>query len=357
MEIMDDPSPFDTGSYRRARIEAAQPEFSATVVAEALADGADRARFQADFRARFAGLLGGPEGDAPDLDAVTLESRQMDGYRREAVSFATLPGLRAFGYFLVPDGCAAGQPAMLCLPGHGRGVDTIVGIAEDGSQRALGRPEEYAADYALQCVARGYPTLALDMIGFGVRRDKSTRDGSAGASTCARDSVAALMLGETVGGWRVREAARAIDYLESRCEFVDPERIGVLGCSGGGMAALFTAACDERVRATVVSAYFNTFAASILGVDHCVCNFVPGLLELCEMPELAALVAPRALFVESGTTDPIFPRPAFDRAVERARRIYADFGAPGQFGSALYEGGHGFYGADAFAFLERVFVA
>ena len=157
-----------------------------------------------------------------------------------------------------------------------------------------------------------------------------------------------------MSGWRVWDAMRALDYLQTRTDCVDGERLAILGCSGGGLVSLFTAALDTRLRAAVVSAYFNTFADSVLAINHCVCNFVPGLLEVCEMPDLAALVAPRGLFAETGRTDPIFPVEAFELAVGEAQTIYDAFGASAQFGSAVYDGGHAFYGADAFPFLKRV---
>jgi pimeloyl-ACP methyl ester carboxylesterase len=162
--------------------------------------------------------------------------------------------------------------------------------------------------------------------------------------------MAALMLGETMTGWRVWDALRALDYLETRAE-ADPKRLAVMGISGGGLTALFAAALDTRVRAAVVSGYLNTFADSILTVDHCPDNYVPGLLNVAEMPDVAGLIAPRALFCESGDRDPIFPRPAFDHAVAQVRAIYAAFNAPAQFDAEVFAGDHRFHGAGAFPFL------
>ena len=348
-----EPTQFDTGVYRRGRIEALEGRYAwgrAQVVART---PEERATWQAEFRRAFGDALGGLNNwERPPLEPVIEETRQLDGYRREAVTFTTRPGLRAFGYFLIPNGCPLGSPAVLCLPGHGRGVDTVVGIAPDGSQRPLNRPDEYAQDFALQCVARGLPAFALELPGFGRRRDAGAFAQGPDANSCTRDSMAALMLGETLAGWRVWDCARALDYLETRPDLLDPTRLAVLGISGGGLAALWTAAWDTRVRACVVCAYFNTFRASILSIDHCVDNYVPGLLRLAEMPDLAALVAPRALFAESGRADPIFPFAAFEAAVAQARDIYQTFGVPAQFGAEAFDGGHQFHGAGAFAFLE-----
>jgi len=345
------PADLDTGLYRMGRIDALEGRYAWSRAASL--SPIERAAWRGDFRREFGAALGALDGwERPPLEPTTKEILRLDGYTREAITFTTRPGLRAFGYLLVPDGCPPGQPAALCLPGHGRGVDSIVGIAADGSQRPLDRPDEYARDFALQCVARGYPAFALELPGFGRRRDAQARAEAPEASSCGRDSMAALMLGETLAGWRVWDCVRALDFLETRTDVVDPARLAVLGISGGGLAALFTAAWDARVYACVVAGYFNTFRASILSLDHCVDNYVPGLLSLAEMPDLAALVAPRALFVESGRADPIFPFAAFEAAVAQARAIYQAFGVPGHFGAAAFEGGHQFHGAGAFAFLK-----
>jgi hypothetical protein len=239
---------------------------------------------------------------------------------------------------------------IVALPGHGRGVDDIVGIAPDGSQ--MTDRTGYAHQYAVQCAEHGYAVLALEQLAFGSRRDAAARRSGPATDSCRPAACAALLFGQTMIGWRAWDAMRAIDYVSTRPE-VDARRVATLGCSGGGTASLFTAALDERVRAAVVSAYFNTFRDSIVQISHCPDNYVPGLLHDVELYDLAGLVAPRALFVESGENDRIFPMQGFTTAAERARRIYAAFGTPDQFGSELHPGVHEFHGVGAFAFLDR----
>jgi dienelactone hydrolase len=228
-------------------------------------------------------------------------------------------------------------------------VDSIVGIPPEGAPRPEDYSETYQADFAIQCVRQGYVTLAIEQISFGHRC--SNEAWKTGGSSCHEDSMAALMVGETMTGWRVWDAIRAIDYLQTRPE-VDPGRIATMGISGGGLTSLFTAALDERVHTAVVSGYFNTFRDSILSIRHCVDNYVPGLLNLIEMPDLVGLIAPRRLFVESGKDDDIFPVAAFERAVQRAREIYDAFGVPEHFGAEVFDGGHRFDGEGAFRFLK-----
>src|SRR6185503_14046799 len=182
----------------------------------------------------------------------------------------------------------------------GRGCDDIVGITEKGQQRES--KSGYARDFALQVVERGYAAFALEQLAFGWRRDDAARKKGAGQSSCQPSAGAALLFGQTMIGWRVWDVMRAIDYLLGRPE-IDSSRIATMGISGGGTVSLFSAALDERIKVSVVSGYFNTFRDSIVSLSHCIDNYVPGLLNYIEMYDLAGLVAPRGLFVESGTRD------------------------------------------------------
>ncbi len=349
-----DTKTYDATNWRRARIANVRGRFAWPANAFDTAERRDV--WQADFRAAFLEALGGLQHWArPPLDATVIQVEQMDGYRRESISFTTRDNLRAFGYLLVPDHTSGPRPTMLAAPGHGRGIASCVGIGPNGEQRRLHQPDEYANDFALQCVANGYTTLALEAISFGVRRDAVAQTLQPEASSCTRDAMAALMLGETLAGWRVWDAMRALDYLSTRNDCVDPNRIGVIGISGGGLLSLFLAAADTRIKAAVVSGYFNTFMGSILAVDHCVDNFVPGLLNLCEMPDLSALIAPRLLFTESGTDDPIFPLATYRLAVDRAQSIYSSFDAATHYQWEVFNGGHEFHGKGAFDFLDKNF--
>jgi dienelactone hydrolase len=157
-------------------------------------------------------------------------------------------------------------------------------------------------------------------------------------------------MGQTMTGWRVWDAMRAIDYLSTRPE-VDAQRIATMGASGGGTTSLFTAAVDTRVKVGVVSAYFNTFRDSIMSISHCPDNYVPGLLADMEMYDLAGLVAPRRLAVESGRADKIFPIAGSQRAAEHARVIYQAFGVPDRFSYTIHEGAHEFNGVALFEYL------
>jgi hypothetical protein len=124
-------------------------------------------------------------------------------------------------------------------------------------------------------------------------------------SSCRHLSFFYQLHGRTLLGERVWDGMCAATSLLSR-----PDITGGLGCtghSGGGTTALWLSALDERIRTVLVSGYFNSFRGSILAMKHCECNYVPGILELAEMGDIAALIAPRPFCALNGEKDEIYP--------------------------------------------------
>ncbi|MCE2413937.1 acetylxylan esterase [Candidatus Poribacteria bacterium] len=323
-----------------------QLAFQATSIAEAEV-------WQRELRTKLIELVGGFPPEPCALQPQVLDSCEFPTYFRETVQFQSRSHANIFGYFLSPKplDSSTPKPTILCLAGHGRGVDDIVGIEEDGTMRA--EYGGYQNDFALQCVANGYTVLAIEQFGFGHRRDPVAHEKGGGSSSCQPSAGAALLLGHTMVGWRVYDAMRAFDYLDTRPE-VDMNRLGVMGISGGGTTTFFTSAIDARVKAAVVSGYFNTFRDSILSLSHCIDNYIPNVLQYAEMYDIAGLIAPRAMFVESGTEDTIFPIEATRFAVNEAKAIYKLFNAEDKLGLEVFEAGHSFHGVGAFEFLKQV---
>ena len=171
-------------------------------------------------------------------------------------------------------------------------------------------------------------------------------------ATCYKVATYTMMLGKSAAGLRVMDAMRVVDYLQSRKD-VDGDAIGVMGISGGGMHAFFSAAMDPRIRAAVISGYFCNWHHSILAMFHCTCNFVPGLLNLGELSDLAGLIAPRPLLVEHGTRDDIFPIEHVKRTVAQAKQAWKVLGDEGALETDYFEGRHRINGRPACEFLAK----
>jgi dienelactone hydrolase len=215
--------------------------------------------WQRELRAKVTDLLGGFPPRTP-LQPQTLEIRQFPNYRRERILLQSRPGVAAIGYLLTPARRQAPHPVVIAVPGHGCGVDDIVGIDEHGRDRS-GKPG-YEHDFALQAVEHGLAVFAIEPMGFGYRRDKVTRVKGAEATACQPAAGSALLLGETMLGWRVWDVMRSVDWIGTRRELAG-DRVGCMGISGGGTCTLFSAALDQRIKAAFVSGYLNTFRDSI----------------------------------------------------------------------------------------------
>lgn len=308
---------------------------------------ADAESWQLQLRAKVTELLGGfPERSA--LRPETLEVRQYPGYRRERILFQSRPGVAVLGDLLTPANRKPPYAAVVAIPGHGRGLDDIVALDENGRDRS-GKPG-YQHDFAVQAVEHGLAAFAIEPMAFGHRRDERTREKGPTASACQPAAGSALLLGETMIGWRVWDVMRSIDWIATRPE-VDAERVGCMGISGGGTCTLFSTALDLRIKAAFVSGYLNTFRDSIMAVSHCIDNYVPGILNWAENYDIAGLIAPRPLFSEGGDHDPIFPVDAARESYRRVKNVYKVFGAESRVQQEIFEGEHVFHGVRGLPFL------
>ena len=310
--------------------------------------------WQKKLRAKVVELLGGFPATRTPLAPQTLEVKTFPGYRREKFVIETRPGLMSLGYLLTP---ATGQgpwPVVLCVPGHGRGVDDIVGIDAKGKPRT--DKDGYQHDFAIQAVEAGMAAIAVEPMGFGCRRDARTKKRGLGNSACQPTAGAALLFGETMIAWRVYDLMRTIDWIETRPE-LDAKRVGCMGISGGGTCTTFAAAVEPRIRAAMVSGYLNSFRDSILSLAHCIDNYVPGILQWAEMADVAGLIAPRPLFLESGDRDDIFPVAASRQCFVDLQMIYSTFGAKERVEHEVFAGEHSFHGVRGIPFLKKALTA
>lgn len=287
--------------------------------------------------------------------ATLLEEVDKGDYLRRKLLLRTGKSVLMPVYLLIPKSRPKPHPVVLAFHGHGYGVKDIVGLWEDGGERNT--PDGYQKDFAVDLCRAGFAVAAPEISCFGERQtDFSHLDAELGQSsptTCTHTAMLAFHLGISVVGMRVHDGLRLVDYLETCREF-DLSRLGAMGISGGGMHTLFSTCIDSRIRACVISGYFSTFRHSILAMSHCACNFVPGLAEFGEMHDLAGLVAPRPMLVESGTRDPIFPISAVRAGVARARAVYDIFASRHLLESDYFEGRHQISGGKAYPFLQRV---
>jgi len=273
------PSDFDPIGYTLQRYSSAplRMTFQAT-------NKADAELWQRQLRVKITELLGGFPASGGAVKAETTEVRDFPDYRRERLMFESKPGVGVQAYLLTPKSVAPPFKTVICVTGHGRGADDIVAIGEDGKDRT-GKPS-YANDFAVQVVKQGMAAVAIEPMAFGCRRSAATKLKGPTVTDCQPSAGSALLLGETMIGWRVFDVMRTIDWIGGRPE-LDSKRIACMGISGGGTCTQFAAALDPRIQAAMVSGYLNTFRDSIMSVSHCMDNYVPGILNWAENYDVA----------------------------------------------------------------------
>ena len=306
--------------------------------------------WQRSLRAKVIELLGGFPAEHYALRPAVLETRTFAGYRREKIVFDSRPGVSVLAYVLIPDNNRTPLPVMICVPGHGRGVDDIVGIDEHGRDRT--DKSGYQHDFAIQIVDAGIAAVAIEPMAFGCRRDDLNARRGLAQKGCDPVAGGALMLGQTLVGWRVWDVKRTLDYVATRSE-LDSGRVGCMGISGGGTVTLFSAAVETRLRVAMVSGYLNTFRDSVGSLVHCIDNYIPGILNWAEMCDVAGLIAPRPLFIESGDQDDIFPIHASVQSFEKVRETYRVFGKPELVEQEVFPSDHSFWGKRGIPFLAH----
>ncbi len=335
-----DPLRWTLESYKSAPLSLT---FAATTKAQAEA-------WQRKLRAKLIELLGGFPRERTALQYQSIERRQFPGYQREKFVFMSRPGVAVAGYLLTPASSKPPYTPVICIPGHGRGVDDIVGIDEHGFDRT--DKAGYQHDFAIQVVEHGLAAVAIEPMGFGCRRDAASMKKGPGHTSCQPSAGAALLFGQTMIGWRVWDVMRTVDWMEQRAD-LDAGKVGCVGISGGGTCTQFAAALDTRIKAAFISGYLNTFRDSILSIEHCIDNYVPGILNWAESYDVAGLIAPRFLFSEGGDKDPIFPVAATRASFRNVQKVYQVFGSADNARQEIFSGDHFFHGVEGLPFLVK----
>ena len=278
-------------------------------------------------------------------------------YVRERAEIQTEPGVVMPFYILIPNERADHEGLAVIAPhGHDSGGKIVVagcveipGIAE--------RVKRYNYDYGVQFVKEGFIVFCPDARGFGERREWTGQgDDKLFTSTCLQLNQMAYPLGETVAGMWAWDISRLIDYIQSR-EDCDPKRIGCAGLSGGGLQTLWAAAIDNRIACAVISGYFYGFKESLLKLSsNCSCNYVPHLWEYTDVGGMAALIAPRPLFIETGTRDPLNGESGLknvERQYRTTKKAYALLKAQDRLAHDVFEGEHMWCGVRAIPWMKR----
>ena len=261
------------GSRPRSRATRARPSDPAAIPA-----------WRDRCRDRLADLLGAPAGPGSRSTSRCARSVDCGTYRRESIVFDTEAAMSVPAFLLVParpHSSRGRRSSRSTVTDPGK--SEVCGLDDDESRDAIA---EHHGDYAHQLAMRGYVVLAPDLRCFGERRRlEPARQVRVRRQPRARDRRRRQPARPEPLGPRVARSTCSSEH-----PLVDPDRIGMVGLSYGGTATLFLAAWDERVRAAVVSGYFNEWqACHRVPWNLCGSQVLPGMLGELEHVDLGAL--------------------------------------------------------------------
>jgi dienelactone hydrolase len=333
----------------------------------------------------------GYDPPALPLGAQVTGREERDGVVIESVRIRATTAYDIPAKVLLPAKRRARLPGVVALHCHsGRyqwGHEKVVSSRADSPELTAFRQNTYGRPYGEVLARRGYVVVVIDAFYFGSRRLRVEALDATAAHPEMREPLAALRAlkpgtaewltaadklcgryehltaktifaaGATWPGILAWDDRRSLDYLASRPE-VDPQRLGCVGLSIGGLRAAHLAGADERIKAAVVAGWMTEFALQLRNHlrSHTWMVYVPELHGALDLPDVAALCAPGALLVQQCSQDQLYPMAAMKAAVEKLTRIYAKAGHADRFRGTFHDQPHSFRPAmqdEAFAWLDR----
>jgi acetyl esterase/lipase len=253
-----------------------------------------------------------PRSGLPPFNVQYVDSACEAAYTRYTVRFTVAEGEVLPALLYVPSPRETGYPAMLALHPTGASGKQIT----DGD-------DEYNLPYGKELAGRGYVVIAPDYPGFGELSGYDFRNSRYASGTLKG----------------IFDHVRCIDLLQS-LDFVDADRIGVIGHSLGGHNALFVAAFDTRLKAVVTSCGWTEFEYYHIGEEAskhyggrlgpwAQDKYMPLLRDkyrLERVPfnfhEVIALIAPRAVYSFSPLHDANFDVEGVKAGIAKAVEAY-----------------------------------
>ncbi len=287
-----------------------------------------------DFRDKLLDGLGGDWPNPPDLNVRVRKRFQRDGFTIESVYYDAEPDDPIPAMLLIPESATAGQPAPAVAVWHQHAGQYHLGKSEPAG--LAGNPMHHTG---AALAKEGYVVLCPDALCFEERQDPNQK---LKAGHFERFQFLRYVVNGKSLAWKnILDMKRAIEFLVSRPE-VDSARIGCYGHSMGSTHTWLVGPWERRLKCLVGNCCLPTYR----GIHretmlHCFPNFVPGIHEFGDTPDIVALIAPRALHLNFGELDRGTPIEDVPDAINTISRAYSSMHAESRFSHYIEKGsGH-----------------
>lgn len=288
----------------------------------------------ADFRDRLLQCLGGDWPAPCPLNVKVSKTTPADGFEIRTLTYEAEPGDAIPALLLVPNGVTAAKPAAAIAVWHQHNGNWGLGKTEPAG---LGGNPMHHTGAAL--AREGYVVICPDALCFGERQDPTGKQ--KGGNYERFEFLRYTVAGKCMAWKNILDMQRAVDFLVSLPE-VRADRIGCYGHSMGSTHTWLVGPWEPRLKCLVGNCCLPTYK----GIHrehmlHCFPNFVPGIFQYGDTPDIAALIAPRALHLNFGETDSGSPIDEVRAGLKVIEQAYASMHAEDKFSSYIELGsGH-----------------
>ena len=277
-----------------------------------------------NFKDTLQKCLGGPWPEPCSLNAKVIKTIQKDGYRLEFVEYDLEPGDRVTSILLVPDGVKSSKSAPAVAVWHQHNGEWHLGKSEPAG--LTGNPEHHTG---VALAKLGYVVLCPDALCFEERQDPEKK--FKGSHFERFEFLRYVVDGKSMAWKNILDMKRAVDYLASRPE-VDSERMGCYGHSMGSTHTWLVGPWDPRLKVLVANCCLPTYGGiHRTRILHCFPNFIPGIHQYGDTPDIAALIAPRRLHINLGEKDSGTPIKEAEEGIKKIAQAYSAAGVSEKF--------------------------
>ncbi|HBH84677.1 MAG TPA: hypothetical protein DDY34_12835 [Bacteroidales bacterium] len=284
-----------------------------------------------DLLSMYLECLGGPFPEQVPLNTVLRETIQKDGYRIESVTYDVQPGEIIPALILIPDNVTSSNPAPGIAVWHQHNGEYHLGKSEPAG--LAGNPMHFTA---VALVREGYVALCPDSLCFEERQDPTGK--LKGGNYERFEFLREVVRGRSLAWKDILDMKVSVDFLSQRPE-VNSDRLGCYGHSMGSTHAWLVGPLEPRLKCIIGNCCLPTYdAIEETHILHCFPNFVPGWKKYGDTPEIAALIAPRALHLNFGEMDSGSPIESVKKGLSRIAEVYKKAGADDKFTSYIEPG-------------------
>jgi hypothetical protein len=233
--------------------------------------------------------------------------------------------LKAEGLLAFPANATGPVPLVVAQHGIGSFPERVFGASD---------PTNLYHDYGHALVQQGFAVLAPFNLASVEKRNRIER--------------LARLAGTTLPGLELTRVQALLDevLLDRR---IDADKVGMWGISLGGMATMFWMPLEPRIRCGIVCAWFNHRRNKMVIPDKrysCFLEtaeehaFFSGWLSEFTDSDVASLICPRPLLVQTGKKDGIAWWPQVLEELDASKEHYRKLGIEDRIGIDLHDGGH-----------------